>query len=139
MLPRINDITTTPDAPPMFLTRTAIYPPHFAAQQRRAYPDLAPLVVKAPVEKCLEAAKSLILSMENCRLVSTDPKRQALEAVAITPLLRFRDDVVIEIRREGIHSAIHLRSRSRLGKSDFGANAQRIRTMIAALKLSLTS
>jgi len=54
-------------------------------------------------------------------------KPERIEAVATTRVLRFRDDVTIALHREGDVTVVHVRSKSRLGKGDFGANARRIR------------
>jgi uncharacterized protein (DUF1499 family) len=59
-----------------------------------------------------------------------------VQAVAVTRLLRFRDDVVVEVREDatGRASIVAMRSKSRLGTSDFGANAGRIREFFRDLR-----
>jgi len=132
--PRINDITTTPDDPPSF--RRAALPPYpnaNAARQREAYPDLAPLVRADAPESAYAAALAAAKRMPRWDVVSADAAARAIEAVATTGLMRFKDDVVVEVRAKGTGSEVHVRSRSRLGKSDFGANAARIRDYLAEL------
>ena len=46
----------------------------------------------------------------------------------------FKDDIVIRIVAEGNGSRLDIRSMSRVGKSDLGKNAERIRKFLAALK-----
>ncbi len=50
-----------------------------------------------------------------------------IEATATTRWFRFKDDVVIRVQPQGTGSRIDVRSKSRLGRSDLGANAKRIR------------
>jgi uncharacterized protein (DUF1499 family) len=59
-----------------------------------------------------------------------NPEAGQIEAVDITPMLRFRDDIVVRIRAHGKGSRIDIRSASRLGRSDLGMNAKRIRKFI---------
>jgi len=54
-----------------------------------------------------------------------------LHAVYKTPLLRFMDDV--EFRLDKNQQVIHVRSASRVGRSDFGANRKRVEKIRAAL------
>ncbi len=50
-----------------------------------------------------------------------------LHAVFRTPLLRFRDD--LECRLDSAQGVIHLRSASRVGYSDLGANRRRVEAL----------
>lgn len=60
-----------------------------------------------------------------------------IEAVATVPVFRFRDDVTITISAEAGAAVVNVRSRSRVGKSDLGENARRIRRFQAALAAKL--
>ena len=62
-----------------------------------------------------------------------------IEATATTQLLRFKDDVVIRIRAQddGSGTRLDIRSASRIGSSDFGANAKRIRAFLLDLNTRL--
>lgn len=132
--PRINDVTTTPDDPPRF-RRLADegYPPGNAAAQRAAYPRLAPIPRAEPPAAAFAAAAAAARRMPRWEVVREDAAARALEAVATTRLARFKDDVVVEVRPAGGGSAVHVRSKSRLGKGDFGANAARIEAYAAEL------
>ena len=133
--PVINDVTTTPDAPPRFRRAPdAGYPERNAALQRRAYPELAPIARPEPPAAAFAAAAAAARRMPRWEIVLEDPKELALEAVASTRLLRFKDDVAIEVRPAPGGSSVHVRSRSRLGKGDLGANAARIRAFAVELK-----
>jgi uncharacterized protein (DUF1499 family) len=97
-----------------------------AAAQRQVFPDLRPIRVPAAPAETLARVEEVARSMEGWEVVHVDPDRGLLQAVAVTPLFRFRDDVTIRVRPEGAGSRIDLRSRSRVGQSDLGANAARI-------------
>jgi uncharacterized protein (DUF1499 family) len=71
-------------------------------------------------------------------IVAVDETRGRLEAVATTRLLRFKDDIVVRMRSEASGTRIDVRSKSRVGRSDLGANARRIRAFLDALRQSLT-
>ena len=45
----------------------------------------------------------------------------------------FRDDIVVRIRPEGAGSRVDVRSASRVGRSDIGKNAERVREFLAKL------
>jgi len=65
--------------------------------------------------------------------VAATPEKGTIEATETTFWFGFKDDVVIRIRPEGAGSRVDVRSKSRVGKSDLGANAARIRRFAAAL------
>jgi uncharacterized protein (DUF1499 family) len=62
-----------------------------------------------------------------------------IEAVARTPVMGFRDDVVVRVRRLANGSRIDIRSSSRFGARDLGANAQRIRALISDIEENVSS
>jgi len=134
--PMINDITTTPDDPPSF-RRVALLPENRGrdmsysinniSRQRKAYPDLKPIVRADPPESAYEAVLAAVRRMPRWNIIGVDAAARVVEAVATTGLMRFKDDVVIEVRPKGTGSAVHMRSKSRAGKGDLGANAARIR------------
>jgi len=53
-----------------------------------------------------------------------------IEAVARTPILGFRDDVIVRIRPTIDGARIDIRSASRYGRHDLGTNAKRVRGLI---------
>lgn len=135
LAPMINDVTTSPDAPPSYRAlaevpanhaRDMSYPVPNAAIQRRAYPDLEPMAVGASAERALAAARSAALDL-GWDVVAVDQGDSTLEATATTRLLRFVDDVVVRVRATDTGAIIDVRSKSRLGRGDLGTNAVRIR------------
>ena len=141
--PDIHDITTDPFDPPVF---NALLPirkaspngadyggPAVAKQQQQGYPDIKSLVVKtepsATVQKAIDAARSL-----GWEIVSTDAPTGRIEATDTTTWFGFKDDVVVRVRPEAAGgSRIDVRSASRVGSSDVGANAKRVRSFLAKL------
>jgi uncharacterized protein (DUF1499 family) len=135
-VPPIHDITTDTEHPPEFVAvlplraqapNSAIYGgAEIAAQQRQAYPDVQPLMVKAPTAATFDRALAAARAM-GWEIVAADGSAGRIEATATTRWFGFKDDVVVRITPEGSGSRVDVRSVSRVGKSDVGTNAGRIR------------
>jgi uncharacterized protein (DUF1499 family) len=149
--PRINDITTDRSNPPQFVHagnltanrgRDLSYPGEsFAREQERAYPHLLPLRLSLPPKLAFERALTLARQrMADWEITYADPTRYAFEGVATTRLFRFRDDFVVEVRPVDSEVVeIHMRSKSRDGRGDLGANAKRIEVFFRLLASELRS
>ena len=142
--PAIHDITTDTDDPPQFeavLPLRADAPnsveyggPELAATQRAAFPDLEPLVVSQPTGRVIEQARSIAEEL-GWQIVSVDPAGGRLEATDTTFWFGFKDDVVVRVRPTGDGgSRVDVRSLSRVGGGDLGANANRIREFVRRLQ-----
>jgi uncharacterized protein (DUF1499 family) len=116
--PRINDVETgrTPE-----------------------YPDLQPRTYGAGEEAVVRAVKGVFARLPRWRLVgeARGPAGIAIQAEHRTRVFRFTDDVTVRIRREGGRTVVSVRSRSRIGRVDFGQNARNIRELLAALDAEL--
>jgi uncharacterized protein (DUF1499 family) len=142
-VPAIHDISTDTVNPPDFVDvlprrRWALNPPEYdgpmaAAQQREAYGDIVPLRLSAPRDRVHEAARQVMVE-EGWEIVGDSRRDGRLEAIAITPWLRFRDDVVVRLTDEAGGTRVDMRSKSRLGASDLGTNARRVRRFLARLR-----
>jgi uncharacterized protein (DUF1499 family) len=140
-LPAINDITTNPDDPPAFsaLARAAeergapMKPLDQATvdAQKAAY-DLAPIPLDAAPREALARAERAAREL-GWTVVASEPAAGRLEAYDVTGIFRFVDDVVIRVRPSNGGSLVDVRSKSRVGKGDVGANAARIRAFQEAL------
>jgi hypothetical protein len=133
-VPPINDITTDTENPPRYMTATRAYPgAEFARQQRSAYPDIIPrMLPMAPREaftRALAAAEAM-----GWEVVGRDSAAGTLEAVDSTKWFGFKDDIAIRITPTDAGSRLDVRSKSRVGRSDLGTNAQRIRAYLQQLK-----
>ena len=138
----INDITTTPDDPPSFRRvallpenrgRDMTYPGRNISTQRRAYPELKPILRSDPPESAYEAVLAAARRMPRWNIIGVDAAARVVEVVVTSAMLRFKDDVVIEVRAKGTGSAVHMRSKSRSGRGDLGVNAARIRAFTEEL------
>jgi uncharacterized protein (DUF1499 family) len=145
-LPYIHDITTDTQNPPAFvavknLRKEGDHPveydgPEVAAQQQKAYPDLMPLTVAADRDKVLKAAQAALKSMK-LEIVDENAAEGRIEAVHTSLLYGFKDDVVVRVVTEGAGTKVDVRSKSRVGRSDVGQNAKRIRTFLQKLQANL--
>jgi uncharacterized protein (DUF1499 family) len=141
-LPEITDVTTDPVNPPRFDVLGRLRPrgrtdypgPAVAALQRAAYPDVAPLDLDVPPKVAYDAALALVTKRKwyigDARAPTLARRDGVIEAVARTPIMGFRDDVVIRLTPMGQGTRVDMRSASRVGAHDFGANASRIRSML---------
>jgi uncharacterized protein (DUF1499 family) len=134
--PLINDITTDFEKPPTYLTAPPSKPGYdaekFQAPTSRAYPDLKNLALSIAPKQAFDMVQALVRA-RGWQVAEEDPDHFKLQAVAVTPLMRFRDDVIIEVRAAGGGSVVAMRSKSRLGKGDLGANAKRIHAFLEDL------
>lgn len=140
--PPINDLTTDLDHPPAFdkilkLRAGAPVPAEYhgaetADAQRRGYPDLKPLLLPVPPAAAFDRALDAAARM-GWDLVSVNPAAGRIEGVATTPWFGFKDDVVVRVTEAPGGSRIDVRSVSRVGRGDLGANARRIRAYLASI------
>jgi uncharacterized protein (DUF1499 family) len=103
-----------------------------AAQQQKAYADLKPLVIAAPPREAMQRALDAARDM-GWEVRASDTASGRIEATATTRWFGFKDDVIVRIRPEGAGSRVDARSVSRVGASDVGANAKRIREFLSRL------
>ncbi len=141
--PPINDITTDTTNPPQFVKAATLdanvgrnlgYPgAAFAEQQRAGYPELGPLQMNLPADEAFRRVVAAAKRMPAWEVTRMDPAASALEGTATSRLFRFQDDFAVEVRPQGNGSVVHMRSKSRDGKGDIGANAARIKAFFASL------
>ncbi|HET9718358.1 MAG TPA: DUF1499 domain-containing protein [Pseudolabrys sp.] len=144
-LPAIADVTTDPVNPPRFDSLARQRPPDridypgqsVAALQRAAYPDIAPLELDVPSRAVYDAALALVTkrkwSISEARAPTLARRDGVIEAVVRSPIMGFRDDVVIRVAPIGQGARVDVRSASRIGTHDLGANASRIRSLLEDL------
>ena len=145
-LPYIHDITTDTADPPQFKAvlaerKGAANPaeyggPEVAELQRRAYPQVLPIVVSAPPDRTFDLALRVAREM-GWQIVDADRREERIEATDRTFWYGFKDDVVIRVRQEGPGSRVDVRSLSRVGKSDVGTNARRIERYLTSLQRNI--
>jgi uncharacterized protein (DUF1499 family) len=143
-LPWIYDITTDPIDPPRYEVLARLRPHdanpvayaglYAAEQQRKAYPDVGPLGTNATPQAAYDAVLAAV-NRRKWRIVDARPpeagRREGhIEAVARTPIMGFRDDVVMRGGAAPDATRIDARSSSRYGSFDFGTNAGRLRGLM---------
>lgn len=153
-VPPIHDISTDTSDPPEFVDvlplreasgapNTAEYLVEYETRggvinvpeaQKEGYPDIEPVELWGigfydAFDLALEAAQQ-----QGWTIVAADKEEGRIEAWDQTTFMGFVDDIVIRVSPEGIGSIVDIRSVSRVGGSDVGKNAQRIRTYVRTLK-----
>ena len=136
-VPPIHDISTDLSEPPVFVAiraqRTPAHnsldrtsPENLAELQLAAYPDIQPILLDRHPGSAFEDAVTAAQSL-GWEIVSVAVEEGRIEATATTTLMGFKDDIVIRVRDENGAALVDVRSASRVGESDLGANAARIR------------
>ena len=141
-VPPIHDISTDLVNPPEFvaiapLRADAPNPVEYAGvevatQQRAAYPELQTLHYPQSKSELVEATKQVIDHL-GWQLVNIDADQGIVEATDRTMWFGFKDDVIVRITDNGSERLVDIRSKSRVGGSDLGKNAERIHGFIEEL------
>ena len=141
-VPPIHDISTDLVNPPEFvaiapLRADAPNPVEYAGvevatQQRAAYPELQTLNYTQSKSELVEATKQAIDHL-GWQLVNIDTNQGIIEATDRTMWFGFKDDVIVRITDNGSERLVDIRSKSRVGGSDLGKNAERIHGFIEEL------
>ena len=134
-LPRIHDVSTDLVNPPQFvavlpLRKDAKNPTQYdtkvAPLQREGYPDIGPISLEKSTLEVFALAQHVAQSLD-WDMVAVESNTLRIEASATTFLFGFKDDIVIRVTPTSKGSTVDIRSLSRVGNSDIGANAGRIR------------
>ena len=138
----MHDISTDLENPPAFEAILPLRgepatsldrPAGVAAQQREAYPDLAPVVLPMPLEQAFTRALAAA-QQDGWRIVTADQGTGRIEATDTTTWFGFTDDIVVRLTPWGAGTRVDVRSASRDREGDMGSNARRIRRYLAALQ-----
>jgi uncharacterized protein (DUF1499 family) len=140
-VPPIHDITTDTANPPAFVAIVPLrenapngyeygvseaWPAEkLGAATMEAYPGLKPIESDLSVADAVDRTEAALQAM-GLEIVAVDKEAGLVEATATTFWFGFKDDMVVRIVGNGEGSRIDLRSMSRVGQSDVGANAARI-------------
>lgn len=147
-LPVLADVSTDFSAPPSFspsrqaVARRGNYTPpgydaSLAAAQRAAYPGVQPVLLELGVDESFRLVQQALQQRRWTIVESVGPQRARddayVEAIDRSLLLRIPEDIVIRLRAVGDETRIDMRSASRIGRHDFGANARRIESLVGDL------
>jgi len=142
-VPPIHDITTDVTDPPRF-SRVVVeargdssnaleIDGEVIEQQIAAYPDLDTLVSETSIRDTFQRSEKIARDL-GWEIINADLNGGRIEAVDTTAIMGFKDDVVIRVRSNADGTMVDLRSVSRVGESDLGANADRIRAFSEAFR-----
>jgi uncharacterized protein (DUF1499 family) len=142
-VPSLADVSTDTADPPRFEViarlrapgaNPAEYGPQTAQAQLAVYPDIAPHVLAVTPADAYASALEVVTKRRwrivDARAPQGGRREGRIEAVALTAVMGFRDDVVIRVRPRGSGSVLDIRSASRYGQRDFGSNARRVLSLI---------
>ncbi len=142
-VPPIHDITTDITNPPAFVSVLPLRKDAYnkseyggadvAAQQTKAYPDIKTLSLNMPADKAFSKALEIAKNMD-WEIVAAEPKEGRIEAIATTFWMGYKDDIVIRIKADDKMCNVDIRSVARVGKSDFGKNAERVRVFLSEMQ-----
>lgn len=148
-LPMIADVTTDIADPPAFALspkalaargwRSPLTPPAAIRQaQRVAYPDVQAILLELDPDESYQLVLKAALA-RGWRIVDQSAPGGRLglghiDAIDRSLLLGFPDDVTVRIKPLGGQTKIDVRSASRYGRHDFGANARRIELFAQAVQ-----
>ena len=144
--PAINDISTDSAFPPQ-ITQTdqtptgqtieLEYPKANKAVIAEHYPDIQSLGLETSGERIFGRIQDFVRNTERWTVASTQlsDKESILQAEVASPIFHFIDDIAIRVTNvSGGHCVVDVRSRSRVGRGDLGANAGHIREILSTLQ-----
>jgi uncharacterized protein (DUF1499 family) len=140
--PRIHDITTDTADPATFSvavqqrgagSNSLDIDQDVILQQREAYPNLQTLSSAQSYDDAYNRAVQVTTEL-GWEIYHEDRNAGVIEAVDTTAVMAFKDDIVIRVRTSAQGSLVDLRSVSRVGEGDLGANAKRIRAFYEAFQ-----
>ncbi|MEQ6340227.1 MAG: DUF1499 domain-containing protein [Gammaproteobacteria bacterium] len=125
--------------PPGFSFRLKTYLTTHVAEVRddAIFPELRPRHYDIAVQPLFEAVSHAAQSL-GWEITGIDAEHKVLHAVVATPVWRFKDDVTVWLQSSPQGgSAVYVRSESRIGKGDLGANARHVLDLIQATEKSM--
>jgi Protein of unknown function (DUF1499) len=142
-LPYIHDITTDTSNPPTFIALADARKAspngldyaggELIEKQKQAYPEIVTMPSKRSPGELFVIAEAAARAA-GWAISGEDPQTGRIEATATSLIYGFKDDIVIRIAPAAGGSVLDMRSASRVGLSDVGVNAKRIRAFVASLK-----
>jgi len=150
LLPPLTDIQTTPADPLQFTVLGTERPADAnplsnpdaekAEMQAEAYADIGPMYLERSAPEVFAIVNEAVGRLGWAVVVNETPGESGvgrIEATDRTMVMGFTDDVVVRVKGDDAHTLIDVRSASRYGMHDFGANADRIRALYAEVTTTL--
>ncbi len=141
--PPLNDVTTDLNEIPGFTAASELpqnkgrdmsYPEPFKELMRKHYGDVASKILPGQPSEVMDQAKKLFEERSYIKVTRDDRQANELEAIFESGFFRFKDDVILRFRANRQATVVDVRSKSRDGKGDVGANAARVRDILKALE-----
>ncbi len=139
LVPPIHNVSTDIADPPQFVHAQSLRQEHensldydseiIGPMQREGYPDVKPLVMELSADEMYGRVRHILMDM-GMEVTREEPAQGEMEAVASTFWFGFKDDLVVRLRAVEGGTRMDLRSVSRVGIVDLGANADRIMEVI---------
>ena len=150
LLPQLTDVQTTP-ADALQLTMLGEERPadanpwanpdvEQAELQAAAYGDIGPVLLERSAQEVFTMVNEAVGRLGWTVVVNETPGESGvgrIEATDRTMIMGYTDDIVIRVKGDDAHALIDIRSASRYGKNDFGANADRIRAFYGEVTTAL--
>lgn len=149
-LPQLNDIQTSPADPLIFTALTAERPPDAnplstltpeqAKLQSEAYPDIGPMFLERSAPEVFALVSEAVSRLGWTVKLNETPGESGIgriEATDQSMIMGFTDDIIVRVKGDDAHTLVDMRSVSRYGLHDLGANAERIRTFYTEVNTAL--
>lgn len=150
MLPPLTDIETSPSDPLQFKVLSEQRPrdanpltppdPDEAKLQAEAYPDIGPMYLERSAPVVYALVNEAIGRLGWTVVLNETPGESGegrIEATDSTMIMGFTDDIVVRVKGDDAHTLVDIRSTSRYGMHDFGANAERIQAFYNEVNTAL--
>lgn len=151
--PTLHEVSTDLDDPPSFVAlktereqvpggNPSEYVPQIQgrsgpidvpALQRKNYPDIQPLRLDVTPDEAYARARRSVGQL-GWEIGAQSPEEGRIEATETSPFFGFKDDIVVRIREVNGGSRVDVRSKSRVGLSDLGMNAARVREFLELMQ-----
>lgn len=151
--PVLHEVSTDLDDPPAFVELKAVRerlphvnPSEYVAEvqgrtgpidvpaaQRKSYPEIQPLSLDVTPDEAYARARRAAERL-GWEIVAEAPAEGRIEATDTSMFFGFTDDIVVRVRPVNGGSRVDVRSKSRVGLSDLGANAGRVRAFLEAMQ-----
>jgi uncharacterized protein (DUF1499 family) len=149
-LPRLNDVQTSPEEPIDFKMLNTMRPadanpivqPDEAAIELQAdgYPDIGPMSLERSAPEVFSIVHEAVERLGWTIVLNETPGETGagrIEATDRTLVMGFTDNVLVQVKGDDAHAIVDVRSASRYGMHDLGANAARIRALFEEINTAL--